>query len=244
MATFVLVPGAWLGGWAWEDTGRALRERGHAALPVTLSGLGECADQASPQTNLDTHIADIIGFIEQHDLHDVTLVAHSYAAAPVTGAAGRLGGRLERLVYVDSAPFVEGMCMLDLMPPDAADQLRQQVVISGIGSFLPMPPFEILGLFSSLEGLGAPQRDILSTRATPHPFGTYEQRLIGPTDPGSGVDRVLVACNDFKALLDAGAAMLEYLNQPPWRRFDLPTGHWPMLSAPADLADILDAAAC
>ena len=63
--------------------------------------------------------------------------------------------------------------MLDLMPPDAADQLGQQVVISGTGSFLPMPPFEILGWSSSLDGLGAPQRDILSTRATPHPFGTY-----------------------------------------------------------------------
>lgn len=242
MANFVLVPGAWLGAWAWEGTARLLRERGHTALPVTLTGLAERADQATPETGLDTHIADITTFVEQHDLRDITLVAHSYAAAPATGAAGRLGPRLERLIYLDSAPFAEGMRMLDLLPQEAADQLRRQVAEHGEGGRLPMPPFEVLGLSSSLEGLGEEQRDLLRARATPQPFGTYEQRLTSPVEPDPGVDRVLVACNDFKNLLDAGVPMLEFLNQPPWRRFDLSTGHWPMLSAPAELAGILDAA--
>ncbi|KUJ64002.1 esterase [Streptomyces albus subsp. albus] len=242
MATFVLVPGAWLGAWAWEDTTRALRERGHTALPLTLTGLAEHADQAGPETDLNTHIAHITGFIERSDLRDVTLVAHSYAAAPVTGAAGRLGDRLKRVVYVDSAPFAAGMCMLDLMPPQAADQLRQQVDASGDGWRLAMPPFEVLGLSSSLDGLDEGQRDVLRARATPQPFGTFTQRLASPADPSPGVDRVLVACHDFTDLLAAGVPMLAFLNQPPWRRFDLPTGHWPMLSAPAELADILDKA--
>ncbi|MFE6817517.1 alpha/beta fold hydrolase [Streptomyces sp. NPDC057675] len=243
MATFVLVPGAWLGAWAWEDTARALRERGHTALPLTLTGLAERADQGGPETDLDAHIADITGFVEEHDLRDVTLVAHSYAAAPATAAARRLGDRLERVVYVDSAPFAAGMCMLDLMPPQAADQLRRQVDASGDGR-LPMPPFEVLGLSSSLDGLDEAQLDVLRARATPQPFLTYVARLHErvPTEPGPGVDRVLIACNDFRALLDAGVPMLAYLNQPPWRRFALPTGHWPMLSAPAELAGILDAA--
>ncbi|WP_069173676.1 alpha/beta fold hydrolase [Streptomyces griseus] len=243
MATFVLVPGAWLGAWAWEDTARALQERGHTALPLTLTGLAEHADQGGPQTDLATHIADITGFAEKHDLRDVTLVAHSYAAAPVTGAAGRLGDRLERVIYVDSAPFAAGMCMLDLMPPQAVDQLRQQVDAPGDGWRLPMPPFEVLGLSSSLDGLDEEQRSVLRTRATPQPFGTFTQRLAGPAEPGRGVDRVLIACRDFTGLLEAGVPMLAYLNQPPWRRFDLPTGHWPMLSAPAELADTLDKAA-
>jgi pimeloyl-ACP methyl ester carboxylesterase len=235
MATFVLVPGAWLGAWAWEDTARALRERGHTALPLTLTGLAEHAD-------LNTHIADITGFIEGNDLRDVTLVAHSYAAAPVTGAAGRLGDRLERVIYVDSAPFAAGMRMLDLMPPEAADQLRQQVSASGDGWRLPMPPLEVLGLSGSLDGLDEGQLDALRTGATPQPFGTYTQRLAGPAELSVGVDRVLVACHDFTGLLDSGVPMLAYLNQPPWRRYDLPTGHWPMLSAPTELADILDKA--
>lgn len=242
MATFVLVPGAWLGAWAWQDTAHALAERGHTALPLTLTGLGEYADRGSPATNLDTHIADIADFIERRDLRDVTLVAHSYAGAPVTGAAARLGERLKRLVYVDSAPFATGMRMLDLMPPETADQLRQQVADHGGGWRLPMPPFEVLGVSSSLDGLDQHRRELLRARATPQPFGTYEQRLAGPVEPGHDVDRLLVACNDFRTLLNAGSPMLAYLHQPPWRRFDLYTGHWPMLSAPAELASVLDGA--
>ncbi|WP_225840131.1 alpha/beta fold hydrolase [Streptomyces sp. NK08204] len=242
MATFVLVPGAWLGAWVWEDTARALRERGHTALPLTLTGLAEHTDQGGPQTDVDTHIADLTDFVERNDLRDVTLVAHSYAAAPVTGAAGRLGDRLERVAYVDSAPFATGMCMLDLMPPQVADQLRQQVSASGDGWRLPMPPFEVLGMSNNLDGLDEGQRNVMRARATPQPFGTYTQRLAGPAELGVGVDRVLIACHDFAGLLDAGVPVLAFLNQPPWRRFDLPTGHWPMLSAPAALAGILDAA--
>lgn len=240
MATFVLVPGAWLGAWVWEDVARALRERGHTVLPVTLTGLGEDAGQATAETNLDTHVDDIVTAVDRHDLHDVTLVAHSYAAAPVTGAAGRLGSRLARLVYLDSAPFAEGMRMLDLMPPQAGEQLVKQVADHGDGWRLPMPPIEVLGSFGSLEGLGEDRLDLMRAKAMPQPFGTYEQRLTGLAEPGPGVDRVLIACNDFRALLDAGVPMLAFLNQAPWRRFDLSTGHWPMLSAPGELADVLD----
>ncbi|MEW2490852.1 alpha/beta fold hydrolase [Streptomyces sp. NPDC048411] len=242
MATFVLVPGAWLGAWAWEDTARALREHGHTVLPLTLTGVAERAEEGGPQTDLDTHIADITDFVEKNDLREVTLVAHSYAAAPVSGAAGRLGERLERVVYVDSAPFAAGMRMLDLMPPEVADQLGQQVTARGDGWRLSMSFLEVLGLSSSLDGLDQGQRDVLSARTTPQPFGTYTQRLTGPAEPGPGVDCVLIACNDFRALLDAGVPMLAFLNQAPWRRFDLSTGHWPMLSAPGELADVLHAA--
>lgn len=242
MATFVLVPGAWLGAWAWEGITPALRERGHTVQPVTLTGLGERAGQAAPETNLDTHIDDIVTAVEQHGLDDVTLVAHSYAAAPATGAAGRLGARLERLVYLDSAPFSEGMRMLDLMPPEAAEQLAKQVADQGEGWRLPMPPVEVLGSFGSLKGLDEDRLALMRAKAVPQPFGTYEQRLTGPAEPDAGVDRVLVACDDFRGLLDAGVPMLAFLNQPPWRRFDLSTGHWPMLSAPGELADVLHAA--
>jgi hypothetical protein len=75
-----------------------------------------------------------------------------------------------------------------------------------------------------------------------HPFTTYTQRLAGPVELDSSVDRVLVACRDFTGLLDAGVPMLSFLGRPPWRRFDLATGHWSMLSAPAELARVLDAA--
>ncbi|MFD3419652.1 alpha/beta fold hydrolase [Streptomyces decoyicus] len=241
MATFVLVPGAWLGAWAWEATVHALRERGHAALPVTLTGLGERSALATPEVGLDTHIDDITAFVVEQDLREVTLVAHSYAAVPVTGAAGRLGPRLERLVYLDSAPFAAGTCLLDVMTDDVVDRLHQQVAEHGDGWRLPLPPFELLSMFSTLEGLDEGRLDLMRTRATPQPFRTFEQRLTRPGELGPDVDRVVVACHDAKALLDAGEPTLDFLNQAPWRRFHLPTGHWPMLSAPVELAATLDA---
>ena len=104
-----------------------------------------------------------------------------------------------------------------------------------------MPPIDVLGMSSSLDGLGEAERERLLARATPQPFGTYTQPLADAVDPDAGLDRVLIACHDFTALLNAGIPMLAYLNQPPWRRFDLSTGHWPMLSEPEKLASVLDA---
>ncbi|WP_326622806.1 alpha/beta hydrolase [Streptomyces decoyicus] len=241
MATFVLVPGAWLGAWAWEATAHALRERGHAALPMTLTGLGERSALATPEVGLDTHIDDITAFVVEQDLREVTLVAHSYAAVPVTGAAARLGPRLERLVYLDSAPFAEDTCLLDVMPDDVVDQLHRQVAEHGDGWRLPLPPFELLGRFSTLEGLDEVQLGLMRTRSTPQPFSTFQQRLTHVGELGSDVDHVVVACHDAKALLDAGVPTLDFLNQSPWRRFHLPTGHWPMLSTPVQLAETFDA---
>ncbi|MFG2494983.1 alpha/beta fold hydrolase [Streptomyces caniferus] len=240
MATFVLVPGAWLGAWAWEDTAQALRERGHRALPVTLTGLGERSALATPEVGLNTHIDDITAFVVEQDLREVTLVAHSYASVPVTAAAGRLGTRLERAVYLDSAPFSEDMCLLDVMPEDVVNRLRRQVVEHGDGWRLPLPPVDLLGMFSSLEGLDEDRLDLMRTRATPQPFRTFQQGLTRPGELGPEVDHVVVACNDAQALLDAGVPALAFLNQSPWRRFHLPTGHWPMLSIPAELAKTLD----
>ncbi|UKY47843.1 hypothetical protein [Streptomyces inhibens] len=101
-------------------------------------------------------------------------------------------------------------------------------------------PFELLGAFSAAEGLGADQRDLM--RTVPRPSrSAFEQRLTGPGELGPDVDRVVVACDDAKTLLDAAVPTPAFLNHSPWRRFDLPTGHWPMLSTPVELADTLDA---
>ncbi|MET7801910.1 hypothetical protein [Streptomyces decoyicus] len=79
------------------------------------------------------------------------------------------------------------------------------------------------------------------TAAARHPALAVQQRLTRPGELGPDVDHVVVACHDARALLDAGVPTLAFLNQAPWRRFHLPTGHWPMLSAPVELAATLDA---
>src|SRR5215212_6364771 len=119
MTTYVLVAGAWLGAWAWQDVARRLRARGHEVYPLSLTGLGDRVHLASPEVNLETHIADIVNTLESEDLHDVVLLAHSYAGVPVTGAADRAAERIARLAYLDSAPTPNGLTFIETYPPEA-----------------------------------------------------------------------------------------------------------------------------
>ncbi len=100
--TYVLVHGAWGGGWDWRTVADLLGAQGHRVLRVTLTGLGERVHLASPEVGLDTHINDVVNTLLYEDLRDVTLVGHSYGGMVITGVADRLPERLGHLVYVDA----------------------------------------------------------------------------------------------------------------------------------------------
>ena len=116
MATFVLVHGAWHGGWCWIKVAEPLRTQGHRVFAPTLTGLGERAHLVSPDINLDTHIQDIVGVLESEELMDVILVGHSYAGMVITGVAERVTDRLSALVYVDAFVPENGQSMLSINP--------------------------------------------------------------------------------------------------------------------------------
>src|SRR6185295_14376495 len=100
MGDIVLVAGLWLDGSVWDEVAEQLTAAGHQVHPLTLSGLGDRIDRAGPDVGLETHVDDIVEYLEKNDLRDVVLVGHSYGALPVTGAADRVPGRIRRLVYV------------------------------------------------------------------------------------------------------------------------------------------------
>ncbi|MGW4246743.1 alpha/beta fold hydrolase [Nocardia sp. NPDC004722] len=116
VATFVLVPGARHGGWWFEPLARQLRERGHEAYAVTLTGIGERAHLAGGGVNLDTHIADVVGVLEGNDLDDVVLVGHSSGGMSVTGAADAVPQRIRALVYLDAFVPRDGDSVWSLSP--------------------------------------------------------------------------------------------------------------------------------
>jgi pimeloyl-ACP methyl ester carboxylesterase len=242
MAAFVLVPGAWMGGWIWQDVARRLRQAGHDAYPVTLTGLGERVHLARPEVNLDTHIQDVLGLLKYEDLaEDVVLVGHSYAGVVITGVADRAPERLSHLVYVDTGPLANGESMMDFYGPEEAAHVRRVVVPQqGDGWKLPYPGFPQLGPPPVLAGLGQRERTLMDTLATPQPFGSYDQplRLEGR---GGKYKRVLIACNAFRYLEKQIPKLAAFLD-PSWRRLELDTGHWPMLSAPEELTAQLLAA--
>jgi pimeloyl-ACP methyl ester carboxylesterase len=141
MTTFVLVPGMWLGGWAWRQVAHPLRASGHNVYPVTLTGLGERVHLGGPHVNLNTHIADVVNLLRYEELHDVVLVGHSYAANVISGVAAQVPERIARLVYVDTWPLPDGVAQIDLNPPEARQAQEQQVgglaataaVLGGVG---------------------------------------------------------------------------------------------------------------
>jgi pimeloyl-ACP methyl ester carboxylesterase len=240
MAPFVLVPGAWLGGWAWRDVAARLRTRGHDVYPITLTGLGERVHLARPEVDLETHITDVVNTIQWNDLDDVILAGHSYAGTVITGAADRIPDRIQQLVYVDSAPLADGIAMVNLYPPDALAALRQTVDQTGDGWRWPFPGFADLAKNASLTGLGERDQAVIAAKATPQPWATYTQPLRLAQGDAVPYQRVAIACDDMRGMVAAGVPQIAVIASSPWHYLELDTGHWPMFSAPAELTAMLD----
>jgi len=114
MATFVLVHGAWSGGWCYTKTARMLRAAGHEVFAPTLTGLGERSHLADPGITLSVHIQDVVNVLQYEDLRDVILVGHSYGGMVVTGVASQMGERLRALVYLDAFVPEDGQSLWDI----------------------------------------------------------------------------------------------------------------------------------
>jgi pimeloyl-ACP methyl ester carboxylesterase len=238
MANIVLVPGAWLGAWAWRPVTAALRSAGHEVYPLTLTGVADRAHLAAPGVDLDTHATDIVRLIEAEDLRDVVLVGHSYGGVPVAAAADRVPQRLARVIYVDSGPLPDGTSQFDTAPPEEQERVRTQV---GDGHLAPPPAFDPAQDPTNLAGLDDAALDQLRTRSTPHPFASMTQPIVrrGGAAP---VPNALVACtfplDVVRTMIDNGHPFFALLGGADL--VGLPTGHWPMFSEPARLAKILD----
>ncbi len=246
MASYVMVPGAWLGGWAWRQVAGKLRERGHDVHPVTLTGLGDRVHLAGRQVDLETHITDIVNVTEFEELRDIVLVGHSYGGVPVTGAADRIAGRIARVVYVDSGPAKDGASYADTLPPEVRERTERHVAEEGEGWRLPMPSWEELQTVNgaSLAGLDQGRRGRIRAHAVPQPFGTYTQPIELKSPARTKLPHVLITCSfpmeQVKAMIQRGHPWFRELAGPQWSFVELPTSHWPMFSAPDQLAEALD----
>ena len=243
MAAYVLVGGGWLGGWCWQRVAPRLREEGHDAYPVTLTGLGERVHLASAQVDLQTHITDVVNVIEFEDLHDVVLLGHSYAGIVVTGVADRVPNRISKLVYLDTGPLPSGTALIETFPTEARRHIERQVEELGDGWRFPMPPQEELATFGSLQGLDDAQLELLRSRAVDQPFGTFTQPLQLKNPARKALVKVGIVCSfsleEVQAIIASGNPVFREMASPNWRFIELPTGHYPMFSRADDLAAVL-----
>lgn len=226
MTNFVLVAGAWLGSWAWDEVVPELRSAGHGVHALTLSGL---ADRRGAPAGQQTHVQDVVGEVERLDLRDVVLVGHSYAGIPVGQAAQRIGSRLTRVVFVDAGVPADGESFVSGWPDGRA--AVEASIAENAGFWPPLAAADFAG-----QGLDAAQTARIVAGSTPHPGAsltepavlagplgalpaTYVKCLLDGVDPGPDVARLLTGGN--------------------WRLVELDTGHWPMFSRPRELARIL-----
>jgi pimeloyl-ACP methyl ester carboxylesterase len=140
MATFVIVHGAWSGAHAWRWVRPLLREAGHEVFTPTLTGLGERAHLATPETDVDTHVADVAAVLHFEDLADVVLVGHSYGGLVISALADRHPERVAQLIYLDADVPEDGDCEFDFFPADERAGLEEAARTRGDGWKVP-PPF-------------------------------------------------------------------------------------------------------
>ncbi|WP_169989054.1 alpha/beta fold hydrolase [Microbispora sp. H10836] len=229
MSTFVLIHGAWHGGWAWQRVVPELRAAGHEVHTPTLSGVSDRAHLLHPQVGLSTHIQDVVALIEAHDARDVVLVGHSYAGQVVTGVADRIPERLTKRIHLDAFVGEDGDAAIDLLPPTVAGHYRESVAGPGFGWLIPVRSLAKLGVTDEADV------EWLTPRLTPHPWLTYTEplRLTGKDDQ---VPAAFIECVDWMRVFTPQA---EKAAARRWPTYEIATGHEAMVTAPDELAALL-----
>jgi pimeloyl-ACP methyl ester carboxylesterase len=228
--TFVLVHGAWHGGWCWSRLVPLLEAGQHRVLPVTLTGLGDRAHLASPVVDLDTHVTDVASILEMEDLNDVVLVGHSYGGMVITGAAERAWKRVRRLVYLDALVPAHGQSAFDLNSAQFRERLEKEAKEKGDGYKI-APIVDILGIqdANDLEWARA--------RLRPHPIGTFRQPVDASTFAAK-IPSTFVLCKRF-----GFGETAERCRRKGWPVFEIDCGHDAMIIKPQDLCELLVTAA-
>lgn len=235
MTTFVLVHGAWSGGWVWQGAARELRRRGHEVFVPTMTGVGERVHLGRPEVDLSWHVQDLAGVFEYEDLRDVVLVGFSYGGLPAAGLAKRMPERVRRLVYFDAFVPVEGKSFLDLVPPMLAEVFVAQARMHGDGWRVPPLPLQPLG---ARAPEAASEEAILAMLAKrrPQPIGTFRE----PASAAPEIATTYVLCTG-KPQPDAMALNAARAREAGASYAELPTGHFAMLTMPSATTALLDA---
>jgi pimeloyl-ACP methyl ester carboxylesterase len=229
MATFVLIHGAWHGGWCWPRVAEPLRRQGHRVFTPTLTGLGERAHFLTPTVDLVTHVRDVVGVIEAEELQQVVLCGHSYGGMVITGAADAVRSRIDALVYLDAFVPEPNHSLVNCLPPERQKLLLQQ---SPSGWMTESPPA------SSWKIRSPEDRAWVDRRTTPHPAATMNQ----PLPHGRPWEQVRKAVYVRAEGYDPSpfAPIAERLKSDPrWEVVGVPCGHDVMVDEPDRLVEIL-----
>lgn len=230
-STFVLVPGAWHGGWAWHPVARRLQTAGHRVVALTPPGLA-VGDDARGVT-LDDAVAQVVEAVERRDLTSVTLVAHSWGGYPVTGAALRIPQRVAKVVYVSAVVPQAGVSMTDELPGPGADFTRATIDASSDGAVT--LPFDVFSQ-SLMQGEAEALQRLVFDLLTPQPARYLLDSLAAADLAALDIPTSYVLAEDDQALGRPGAEFADRLGVKPVL---VPGTHEALLTHPDDVAWVL-----
>lgn len=228
MTEFVLVPGAWLGGWSWKRVVPLLEKKGHGAYPVTLTGMGERVHLMSKEVGMETAVQDVLNVIKYNELDDFVLVGHSFAGKVVAAVADRVHDRVGSVIYLDAA--------------------RPERVRTPQGGFDPTKEFKELTPDSSgvilteqvMDAIGkdvvGKEREWFMSMSTPWPVKMAKDpiTLSAAYDP---VKESYIFCTLAGDPVDEIIAGKWGELVGPYKLME--TAHWPMITKPEELAEYL-----
>jgi len=224
-ATFVLVHGAWHGGWCWKRVTSILTQRGHTVFTPTLTGLGERSHLINPQIDLDTHIQDVVNVIRWERLTDIILCGHSYAGMVISGVVERLNtGIVSSIVFLDAFVPDNGKSLVDYLGGTPATDQAGYVKPSPAEQFQVNPA----------------DRPWVDAECTPQPLKTMTQKLQLTGARDRMRRKTFIKATGWNGLTEFGEKTKA---DPTWRYLEVPAGHDVMIDAPQRLAELLEGAA-
>jgi pimeloyl-ACP methyl ester carboxylesterase len=220
---YVIVHGAWGGGWAFKKVDSLLREKGCIVYRPTLTGQGERVHLATNEIGLYTHINDVVNTILYEDLRDIILVGHSYGGMVITGVADSLPGRIKKIIYLDALLPDNGESLLSIQGAQSQESIKKMLQ----GNFI-IPPWVTAGKL--------PPKDV------PHPYKTFTDTLILKNSKRLTIPATYILTVDKgkEAKDDGFFLQSERARKKGWPVLQLEADHNPQWSAPEAFVELLE----
>ena len=219
---FLLIHGAWHGGWVWNEISEILNYQGYSVSTPTLTGLGEKKHLLTSKITIDTFIEDVVNHIIFENLNNIILVGHSFAGSVISGVADKLKDRIQKLIYFDAVILKDGQKPFDIAPKELVKQRIELAKRFGNGISIPAPSADAFGVFDVKKSL------LLEEKLTPHPLSTYQSKLTIKNEIGNGIPLFYIFCNNpvYKSL----ESSRKVVRKLKWPIFELNAGHDAMLT--------------
>ena len=227
--TFVLVHGAWHGGWCWRRVSDRLEAKGHKVFAPTMTGLGACSHLLNKEVGLKTHITDISNLIKWENLSNIVLVGHSYGGMIVSGVAEELHDKIASIVFLDAFVPANG---------DSLAAGASQPVKDAIAAALGRGEFALKPVPAKVFRVNEKDQAWVDAKCTPQPI----KALTDKADYTGGRDKIakktFIRAKGYPSVpFDANLAKLKA--NSAWKTFEMTAGHDAMVDQPAELADLL-----